>query len=195
MSKSTGANALHRVQEPNDGLVNLISRSANWVPKIRVGEPVPDDLALAIHAARPGKRLINLARQAATWRVLSMSNKSLYERLGGYDAIAAVSDALMVRIKNDDKLRRFYDHRGADGIVREQQLLVDYLCASSGGPVIYTGRDMKPTHVGMRLDEEDWRRAMAHLTATLDAFQVPEQEKAEVIGFHKNLKSEIVEIP
>ena len=123
-----------------------------------------------------------------------MSEKSLYERLGGYDAIAAVVDALMVRIKDDDKLRRFYDHRGADGIAREQQLLVDFLCASTGGPMVYTGRDMKPVHVGMRLDEEDWKRAMAHLTAALDAFEVPEQEKGEVMSFHENLKSEIVEV-
>jgi len=122
-----------------------------------------------------------------------MNSATLYERLGGYDAIAAVVDALMVRIKNDDKLRRFYDHRGADGIVREQQLLVDFLCASSGGPMVYTGRDMKRAHVGMRLDEEDWKRAMAHLNATLDTFEVPEHEKAEVMSFHENLKSEIVE--
>ena len=43
-----------------------------------------------------------------------MSDKSLYERLGGYDAIAAVVATLMERIKDDDKLRRFYDHRGAN---------------------------------------------------------------------------------
>lgn len=122
-----------------------------------------------------------------------MNTTTLYKRLGGYDAIAAVVDALMVRIKDDDKLRRFYNHRGADGIAREQQLLVDFLCASAGGPMVYTGRDMKPVHVGMRLDEEDWKRAMTHLTATLDAFEVPEQEKGEVMSFHENLKSEIVE--
>ncbi len=124
-----------------------------------------------------------------------MSDKSLYERLGGYDAIAAVIDALMVRIKNDDKLRRFYDHRGADGIAREQQLLVDFLCASSGGPMVYTGREMKALHAGMRLDEEDWKRAMAHLTATLEAFDLPEAEKADVLSFHEVLKPQIVEVP
>ncbi len=123
-----------------------------------------------------------------------MSDKSLYQRLGGYDAIAAVTDALMVRIKDDDKLRRFYDHRGADGIAREQQLLIDFLCTSTGGPMVYTGRDMKSLHVGMRLDEEDWKRAMAHLTATLEAFEVPEQEKGEVMSFHEDMKSEIVEV-
>ena len=124
-----------------------------------------------------------------------MSDKSLYERLGGYDAIAAVSDDLMVRIKNDDKLRRFYDHRGADGIAREQQLLVDYLCASSGGPMIYTGRDMKTLHIGMRLDEEDWQRAVDHLIATLEAFTVPEPEKSEMLAFIGSLKPKIVEVP
>ena len=122
-----------------------------------------------------------------------MSEKSLYERLGGYDAIAAVVAALMVRIKGDDKLRRFYDHRGADGIAREEQLLVDFLCASSGGPMVYTGRDMMTVHIGMRLDEDDWKRAMTHLTAILEAFEVPEQEKGEVMSFHEKLKSDIVE--
>lgn len=123
-----------------------------------------------------------------------MSEISLYQRLGGYDAIAAVAAALMVRIKDDDKLRRFYDHRGADGIAREEQLLVDFLCASSGGPIVYTGRDMKTVHIGMRLDEEDWARAMAHLTATLEAFKVPEAEMREVMDFHESLKREIVEV-
>ena len=122
-------------------------------------------------------------------------SKTLYQRLGGYDAITAIVAALMVRIKDDNKPRRFYDHRGSDGIAREEQLLVDFLCAQTGGPMVYTGRDMKPLHVGMRLDEEDWKRAMAHLTATLDAFEVPEQEKGEVMSFHENLKSEIVEVP
>ena len=123
-----------------------------------------------------------------------MSDKSLYERLGGYDAIAAVSEALMVRIKNDDKLRRFYDHRGADGITREQQLLVDFLCASSGGPMVYTGRDMTTVHVGMRLDEEDWDRAAGHLIAPLEAFNVPEPEKSAVMAFTAGLKPEVVEV-
>ncbi len=123
-----------------------------------------------------------------------MSDKSLYERLGGYDAIAAVIDAVMVRIKSDDKLRRFYDHRGVDGIAREQQLFVDFLCASTGGPVVYTGRDMKTAHIGMRLDEEDWQRGGAHLAATLEALEVPEQEKDEMMGLAESLKSEIVEV-
>ena len=123
-----------------------------------------------------------------------MNTTTLYERIGGYDAVAAVVGALMVRIKNDEKLRRFYDDRGADGIEREQQLLVDFLCTSTGGPMVYAGRDLKPSHIGMRLDEADWKRAMAHLTATLDTFEVPVREKAEIMSFHENLMSDIVDV-
>ena len=60
--------------------------------------------------------------------------------------------------------------------------------------MVYTGRDMKTLHIGMHLDEEDWKRAMVHLTATLETFEVPEQEKGEVLSFHENLKPEIVEV-
>jgi len=62
-----------------------------------------------------------------------MSTKTLYERLGGYDAMCAVSDDLLPRLMSDSRLKRFWDHRGADGIKREKQLLVDFLCSSAGG--------------------------------------------------------------
>ena len=56
-----------------------------------------------------------------------MSTKSLYERLGGYDAIVAVSGDLLPRLMSDSRLKRFWDHRGADGIAREKQLLMYFI--------------------------------------------------------------------
>ncbi len=123
----------------------------------------------------------------------TMPDKSLYERLGGYDAIAAVTNAVYLRLKSDDKLRRFYDHRGDDGIEREKQLLIDFLAAAAGGPLYYTGRNMKIVHKGMGLDEEDWQRAVGFLTAALDSFNVPEPETAEVLALVESTKQEIVE--
>jgi len=122
-----------------------------------------------------------------------MSDKSLYERLGGYDAIAAVTNAVYLRLKSDDKLRRFYDHRGDDGVEREKQLLIDFLSSAAGGPLYYTGRSMKIVHQGMHLDEEDWQRAVGFLTAALDSFDVPERETAEVLALIESTKQEIVE--
>ena len=60
-------------------------------------------------------------------------------------------------MKADPQLGRFWKNRGKDGMRREQQLLVDFLCASAGGPLYYVGRDMKLSHEGMGIDESDWR--------------------------------------
>ena len=64
---------------------------------------------------------------------------SLYQRLGGYDAIAAVAENLLSRLIGDDQLGRFWAHRGDDGIQREKQLLTNFLSNASGGPMVYTG--------------------------------------------------------
>ena len=66
---------------------------------------------------------------------MSDTTKTLYERLGGYDAIAAVANDLLPRLRSDPQLGRFWAHRGEDGIMQEKQLLIDFLCASAGGPM------------------------------------------------------------
>jgi hemoglobin len=125
--------------------------------------------------------------------MMSDSKKSLYERLGGYDAIAAVANDLLPRLQTDPQLGRFWAHRGADGVNREKQLLIDFLCASAGGQVYYRGRDMALAHRGMRINESDWNVFLGHAAATLAKFQVPAPEQREVVAFVQSLKKEIVE--
>jgi hemoglobin len=120
--------------------------------------------------------------------------RSLYARLGGYDAIAGVANNLVSRLMSDGRLGRFWAHRGEDGVQREIQLLIDFLCHNAGGPVLYTGRDMKTSHKGMRITEEDWAALMLHLHATLDHFHVPAAEKDAVVGFVQNTKGDVVEV-
>jgi hemoglobin len=117
---------------------------------------------------------------------------TLYERLGGYDAIAAVADDLLPRLENDAQLGRFWATRGDDGIAREKQLLVDYLCANAGGPLLYTGRDMLTSHKGMGITESDWQILIDHLKATLNGFQVPQQEQDDVLAFIDSTRADIV---
>jgi hemoglobin len=118
---------------------------------------------------------------------------TLYARLGGYDAIAAVADDLLPRLMRDPQLGRFWKHRGEDGLRREKQLLVDYLCASAGGPLYYVGRDMKTSHKGMGITEDDWQTFTNHVRATLDKFKLPATERAEVLAFLESTKRDIVE--
>ena len=122
-----------------------------------------------------------------------MSKTTLYERLGGYDAISAVANDLLPRLQADSQLARFWQHRGEDGLKRERQLLIDFLCSSAGGPLYYTGRDMKTSHKGMKISESDWSAFLGHLNATLEAFHVPQAERNEVVAFVKSTKPDIVE--
>jgi hemoglobin len=122
-----------------------------------------------------------------------MSEKSLYERLGGYDAISAVANDLLPRLQADSDLGRFWDHRGEDGVLREKQFLIDFLCSSAGGPVLYTGRDMEISHKGMGITKSDWSAFLEHLNATLDSFSVPQRESSEVVAFIQSTKPDIVE--
>ncbi|MCP4037839.1 MAG: group 1 truncated hemoglobin [bacterium] len=118
---------------------------------------------------------------------------SLYSRLGGYDAIAAVAGNLLPRLMADPQLGRFWQNRGEDGIRREGQLLVDYLCANAGGPMYYVGRDMKTSHRGMGISDSDWRAFIGHVEATLGHFEVPEREAGDVLAFIESTKADIVE--
>lgn len=122
-----------------------------------------------------------------------MTEPTLYQRLGGYDAIAAVCANLITRLRGDAQLGRFWANRGEDGIKREYQLLVDYLCNAAGGPMYYTGRDMKLSHQGMRISASDWDVFMGHLKATLDHFSVPAAERNDVEGFVQSTRGDMVE--
>jgi hemoglobin len=122
-----------------------------------------------------------------------MADDSLYARLGGYDAITAVADNLLGRLRADDQLGRFWANRGEDGITREKQLLIDFLCHNAGGPMYYSGRNMAVSHKGMKISESDWAVFMGHAAATLAHFNVPEREQGEVAAFVESTKSDIVE--
>ena len=122
-----------------------------------------------------------------------MVGSSLYARLGGYDAIAAVCDDLLPRLMSDSQLGRFWANRGADGIRREKQLLIDFLCASAGGSLYYTGRDMATSHKGMGISAGDWDRFLGHVRATLDKFKVADGERRDVLAFVESTRADIVE--
>lgn len=123
-----------------------------------------------------------------------MTDTSLYERLGGYDSIIAFVNDLLPRLQRDPQLGRFWQHRGDDGIAREKQLLIGFLCASAGGPMYYTGRDMKLTHQGMRISDSDWSAFLQHAAATMDAVGMGMPEREDVANFVAGLKADIVEV-
>jgi len=120
---------------------------------------------------------------------------SLYKRLGGYDALAAVTDDFLGRLAADPRFGKFFVGHSIDSIKKIRQLIVDQLCAATGGPCAYTGRDMKSAHAGLGITGQDWDAQAKLLVATLDKFQVPAKEKDEVLVLVTSLKKDIVEKP
>jgi hemoglobin len=120
---------------------------------------------------------------------------SLYRRLGGYDAIAAVVDDFIGKMVTDPALSRFFQGFSNDSKGRIRQLVVDQLCAATGGPCVYVGRDMKEAHAGSGISEKDWGRSTELLIASMDRFRVGQKEKAEVIAVLTTLKPDIVDTP
>jgi hemoglobin len=118
---------------------------------------------------------------------------SLYQRLGGYDAVAAVVDDFIGRLIADKTFARFFGGFSTDSKKRFRQLIVDQFCQETGGPCIYVGRSMKVSHTGLAITEIEWQASAKHLTASLDNYKVPAKEKAEVIAFANTLKKDIVE--
>jgi hemoglobin len=137
--------------------------------------------------------LIIAASVAAQGRSQNKSEKSLYDRVGGYDALAAVVDDFIGRLVADKRFEKFFVGHSEDSTKRIRQHILDQFCAATGGPCIYTGREMKTTHKGLGITEADWDASAKHLVASLDKFKVPEKEKNELLAFVTSLKKDIVE--
>jgi hemoglobin len=121
--------------------------------------------------------------------------KSLYERLGGVNAIATVIDDFIDRVMSDPRLN-------ANPLVDEahhrvppagfKYLVTEQLCHAAGGPQRYTGRSMVDSHVHLRITEGEWQAFLDDLAQTLSKFQVPAAERAEIVAIVESAKGDIV---
>ncbi len=123
----------------------------------------------------------------------TQDKKSLYDRLGGYNAVAAVVDDFIGRLIADKRFTKFFVGHSEDSLKKIRQHIVDQFCAAAGGPCLYTGRDMKSSHKGLGITGEDWDAAAKHLVESLDKFNVPKAEKDDLLAFVTSLRKDIVE--
>ena len=124
----------------------------------------------------------------------SYSQESLYKRLGGYDAIAAVTDDFIGRLATNKDISRFFIGLSDDSKTKVRQHIVDFLCNKSGGPCAYIGRTMKDAHKGLKITENDWNISAGLLAETFKKFNVPKKETDEVFALVTSLKNDIVEV-
>lgn len=118
-----------------------------------------------------------------------MAEKSLYDRLGGKNAIVAVVDEFTARVAADTSINR---HFAKTDIPKFKGHLVDQICEAAGGPCKYKGRTMPETHKGMNITMAEFNATGGHLAGALDKFRVPEREKNELLTAIGGMADQIV---
>lgn len=118
---------------------------------------------------------------------------TLYQRIGGYDAIAAVTDDLLGRLAADKSLGRFFVGFSTDSFGKVRAHFIEILCVQTGGPCNYTGRDMKTVHTGLHITEADWQHSLELFGQTMAKFNVPEREQKDLAALLVPLEKDIVE--
>ena len=114
---------------------------------------------------------------------------SLYERLGGVYAIAAVVDDFIDRIMDDPRLNanpKVDDAHHRVSRAGFKYLVTEMVCWASGGPQKYTGKTMLDSHAHLDITEDEWQVFLQDLTATFDHFGVPAQERSELLAIRRS---------
>jgi hemoglobin len=116
--------------------------------------------------------------------------RSLYQRLGGKPAISAVVNDFVTNVAKDNRINRFFANTD---IPRLKRLLVQQICAGSGGPCKYEGRSMREAHRGLGVRNQDFDALVQDLVKSLDKFNVPPREQQELLGLLGPMRKDVVQ--
>ena len=117
--------------------------------------------------------------------------RTLYERLGGLDAITAVVEKFRDTVAADDRINLKF---ARTDLGRLRKMLIDQICEATGGPCHYGGRGMREAHAGMKVTRGEFDALVDDLVRTLKEFKVPGREQSELLAILGPLKGEIVEV-
>jgi hemoglobin len=146
-------------------------------------------LALGLAAACGGK---SKAPDTAPPTTEPAAEASLYTRLGEKPAIEAVIDKFLANVTADVRINSFFTHLDAAGVAKLRGHLVDQVCAATGGPCTYTGKDMVTVHTGMNITDAQFDALVEDLVKALDELGVGEKEKGELLGALGGMRGDIV---
>ena len=145
-------------------------------------------LALTLGAAACGGG----GKKETTTTTTQPSGKSLYDRLGGVDAIkAVVKDFVEEQVAKDPRINARFANTD---IPKLEEHLTNQICEATGGPCKYTGRNMKESHAGMGITDTEFNALVEDLKKSLAKFNVPQAEQDELIGALATMHDDIVGI-
>jgi len=117
---------------------------------------------------------------------------TLYQRLGGREAIKQVVDDFVANLAADPRVNARFKGLDAAKMAKLQTDLADQICDVTGGPCAYLGRDMKTVHAGMKITEAEWNETVEDLVKTLNKFKVGPKEQQELLSALGSMKKDIV---
>lgn len=120
-----------------------------------------------------------------------MSERSLYERLGGESTIHRIAGTLFDLHSENPAIQARYQDSDRDALVRT---VTEFICAGTGGPQAYTGKDMLETHRGMNISATEFLAVLDDIVAALEAHGVGEREQQEMLMIAYRMKGEIVHV-
>jgi hemoglobin len=140
--------------------------------------------------ARPIGIMLALALTTTIAHATLYPQKSLYQRLGGRAAITAVVDDFVGNVAKDNRINKFFANTD---IPRLKRLLVQQICAGSGGPCQYEGRSMREAHRGLGVRNQDFDALVQDLVKSLNKFNVPPREQQELLGLLGPMRKDVVQ--
>ncbi len=125
------------------------------------------------------------------------AKKPLWDRLGGEPAVKAVIHDFVGAAAGDQAVNFLRDGKfklDAKGVEQLEKYLVEMVSSATGGPLKYTGRDMKSSHAGMKITDAEFDALAGHLIAVLKKYKVPQAETDELVGIVASTRKDIVEV-
>jgi len=118
--------------------------------------------------------------------------KSLYERLGGEEAIRKLANDIAENHMANPLIKTRFDI--VEDMDKTKQLVFEFICAGTGGPQAYTGRDMLTAHKGMNISEQEFIVVVDDIMNAMDQNNLGEAEKKDMLAIAYSLKDEIIRV-
>lgn len=145
----------------------------------------------AITAEYEGRKWA-FAKEACKTKWMNDRESSLYHKLGGKAAMNAAVDAFYVKVLADERVKHFFDDVSMDKQRRKQK---EFLSAAFGGPLPWTGKDMRKAHEGMGLTEEHFNAIAENLVATLKDLKISQELIDQVVAVALTTKDDVLGRP
>jgi hemoglobin len=141
-------------------------------------------LTLAACATPPPR-----AAKATTGSTPAAASDALYRALGADAGIARLVDAALTRIHGDLRINIFFEHTDLPDLRR---LVIEQICAASGGPCTYSGRSMEEAHSGMNLSNADFDAFVGDLVAAMNEVKLAPATQQQVLALFGPMRTQVV---